>query len=139
MIEKALLIATNAHTGQVDKGGNPYILHPLAVAARVQTIEEKIVAILHDTVEDTSITLDDLLIEGFSKEIVDGVDAMTRRENETYMEFIHRAKNNPIARNVKIADILENMDLSRIPNPTDSDYSRLDRYEKALKILKSEA
>lgn len=135
MLEKSIVIATIAHAGEVDKGGNPYILHPLAVASRVETIEEKIVAHLHDVVEDTTITLQNLRDVGFAEEIVDAVDAMTRRDEETYMEFINRAAENDKARNNKIADIQENMDLSRIPKPSEEDYSRASRYIRALSVL----
>lgn len=134
-LERAIEIATSAHEGQFDKGGNPYILHPLRVMARMQTNVLRIIAVLHDVVEDTEVTLDDLRVEGFSEIEIAGVDAMTRRPGETYREFITRVKLNQEARQVKIADIEENMDLSRIPNYTAQDVRRLVRYREALADL----
>lgn len=137
LLEKAIILASENHKGQKDKGGNPYILLPLAVMNRVHAIDEKIVAALHDVVEDTDITFDDLRHVGFFENIISAIDSLTRRNNETYMEFIIRCNDNSLAKTVKIADIEENMDLSRIPNPTEQDYSRLKRYDKALKLLSS--
>ncbi|MCH1643116.1 GTP pyrophosphokinase [Paenibacillus timonensis] len=135
-IEKAISIALEAHRGQKDKGGNPYILHPLAVMNRVATIEEKIVAVLHDVVEDTEITLDHLRGSGFTEEIVGAIRLLTRSEEDSYEEFILKAAQNTISRNVKIADIEENMNLTRIKEPTEKDYKRLEKYKRALKMLK---
>lgn len=134
-IEKALKIALNAHEGQKDKGGNPYILHPIAVMNNVETIEEKIVAILHDVVEDTDITLEDLKIDNFSTEVIEAIDNLTRKYDESYNNFIKRCKENELSRKVKIADIKENMDLTRIPTPKEQDFKRLKKYEKALALL----
>lgn len=135
ILEKAIQIAVNAHLGQTDKGGSPYILHPLRVMHKLESEDEKIVAVLHDVIEDTDITYDDLLKEGFSHKIFEAVRALTRQDNETYMEFIDRCKGNDLARKVKIQDIYDNLDLSRIKNPTDEDYSRQKRYAKALRLL----
>jgi (p)ppGpp synthase/HD superfamily hydrolase len=134
----AVILACQAHEDQVDKGGNPYILHPLRIAQQMQTSEERIVAMLHDVIEDTDIPLQYLRDEGYSDTIVEAIDALTRRDGETYMDYIRRAKQNPIARKVKIADIKDNMDLSRIPEPTEKDLQRMKRYEKALKVLEEE-
>ncbi|GAV11429.1 GTP pyrophosphokinase [Paenibacillus sp. NAIST15-1] len=131
----AIIIAAKAHLGQVDKGGNPYILHPLRVMDKVQGEEAKIVAVLHDVVEDTYVTAEDLLIIGFSKEILTSIDCLTRKKDESYMEFIRRAKLDLIARQVKIADIEDNMDLSRLKKVTEEDIKRNKKYEKSLKIL----
>ncbi|WP_431785885.1 HD domain-containing protein [Paenibacillus lactis] len=135
MLEKAIQIAVNAHSGQTDKGGSPYILHPLRVMHMMESEDEKIVAVLHDVIEDTDVTYGDLLKEGFSHEVIKAVRALTRQENETYMEFIHRCKKNDLACKVKIQDIYDNLDLSRIENPTDEDYIRQKRYTKALRLL----
>lgn len=136
MIEKAVLIAVNAHKGQVDKGGNPYILHPLRLMFSREDETEKICAVLHDVIEDTDVTLDYLREQGFSKEVLSALDALTRRKDETYEEFIDRIIENKIACNVKLADLNDNMDLSRIKNPTEKDYERLEKYKKAkYKIL----
>ncbi|MFB5759006.1 GTP pyrophosphokinase [Paenibacillus medicaginis] len=135
-LEKAISIAVNAHFGQVDKGGNPYLLHPLRVMRKLYTEDEKIVGVLHDVIEDTDITIDDLKREGFSKEITDAIFALTRQEGESYMGFIHRLKTNELARTIKIVDIEDNIVLSRIPEPTDTDYKRIEKYKKALGELK---
>ncbi|GMK41286.1 hypothetical protein PCCS19_43420 [Paenibacillus sp. CCS19] len=134
-IELAIAIALEAHKDQVDKGGAPYILHPLAVMNRVETLEEKIAAVLHDVVEDSSVTLEQLRAHGFSDEIIDAIGRLTRSQEDSYEAFIEKTKGNWIARNVKIADIKENMNLSRINNPTESDYNRLEKYKNALARL----
>lgn len=134
-IEEAISIALKAHKGQVDKGGNPYILHPLAVMNRVETIEEKIVAVLHDVVEDTEVTIDQLRETGFSEEILEAINLLTRAKEDSYEEFIDKTLKNRIARNVKIADIKENMNLSRIQDPSEQDYMRIEKYKRALERL----
>ncbi|MBU5345848.1 HD domain-containing protein [Paenibacillus lautus] len=131
----AISIALKAHKGQVDKGGNPYILHPLAVMNRVETIEEKIVAVLHDVVEDTEVTIDQLRETGFSEEILEAINLLTKAKEDSYEEFIEKTLKNRIARNVKIADIKENMNLSRIQDPSEQDYMRLEKYKRALERL----
>lgn len=136
-LEKAIIIATKAHEGVIDKGGNPYILHPLRVMIKQTSEECRIVAVLHDVVEDTDISLTDLRNEGFSEDIILAVDALTRRSNESYMEFISRCKQDAMARLVKLADIEDNSDMSRIKNPTQRDYNRLQKYKKAKDELLS--
>ena len=134
-LEKALQISAKAHEDQVDKAGQPYILHPIRVMLRVQTEAERITAVLHDVVEDTEVSLEDLEKAGFSAEILDAVDALTKRREETRLEAAARAVNNPIARVVKIADNAENMDLSRINNPTEKDFARLEEYRAVRDVL----
>lgn len=134
-LEQAIMLATKYHAGQVDKGGNPYILHPLSVMQKVKTIEEKIVALFHDILEDTPATKTDLLNYGYSKEIVLAVVALTRLQGESYGQFIRRLHENPLALSVKIADLTDNMDLSRIESPTESDYARVIKYAKVLKRI----
>lgn len=132
-LEKAIELAARAHAGQVDKAGEPYILHPLRVVMKMETNTERIVAVLHDTYEDTWLTEQHLLAAGFDDEaIFKALDSVTKREGETYMEFIQRAKENSIGRKVKLADLRDNLDIKRIKNPTEQDYKRLDRYNKAL-------
>jgi len=136
VIEKAILIAVNAHRHQVDKGGNPYIFHPLRLMFSREDETEKICAVLHDVIEDTDVTLDYLREQGFSEEVLSALDALTRRKDETYEEFIDRIIENKLACNVKLADLNDNMDISRIKNPTEKDYERLEKYKKAkYKIL----
>ncbi|MDK9581052.1 HD domain-containing protein [Sneathia sanguinegens] len=112
--ELALKIATEAHKGQIDKAGIPYINHPLTVASLVDTEEEKIVALLHDTIEDTNITEQDLLNYGFSNKIVEAVKLLTHNKNVPYMDYVAKIKDNELARKVKIADLTHNSDLSRL-------------------------
>jgi len=132
----ALQIARKAHAGQVDKAGKDYIGHPIRVASRCQSEDARIVALLHDTIEDTDVTPDYLLGEGFPQRIVDGVLAVTRQTGETYDEFIDRAAKNRIGREVKIADLLDNMDITRLDYPlSEKDFERLNRYLKSYKKL----
>ncbi|MEI6515666.1 MAG: HD domain-containing protein [bacterium] len=134
-LEKALALAVSAHTGQTDKVGEPYILHPLRVMMKMRGKAERIVAALHDVVEDSAITLADLRTAGFSEEIIEAVDGLTRRENESYEDYITRASFNPIARKVKIADLEDNMDLRRLNNLEDADRDRMTRYRKTYRLL----
>lgn len=131
MLDKAIQIATMAHQGQTDKAGQPYILHPLRVMFSTKTETERICAVLHDVVEDTHITLNDLKNEGFSEEVLLAIDALTRRDSESYDDYISRVIENRIACYVKLADLSDNMDLSRIANPSQKDHKRIDKYRKA--------
>lgn len=135
MLDKAILIATKSHQGQIDKAGQPYILHPLRVMFSRKNETERICAVLHNVVEDIDITLDYLRSEGFSEEILIALDALTRRESETYDKFIDRIINNNIASHVKLADLCDNMDILRIKNPTKKDYERIEKYRKAAKRI----
>ncbi|WP_412069368.1 HD domain-containing protein [Rubrivirga sp. IMCC43871] len=137
-LERAIAIAAQAHAGQTDKGGAPYILHPLRVMLRLHDADAQIAGVLHDVVEDTDWTLDQLRAEGFSDAVVRAVDHLTRRDDETYPAFVGRAGADPVAARVKVADLEENMDLSRIPEPTDKDRERLARYVRALAMLRPE-
>ncbi|MBT2759944.1 GTP pyrophosphokinase [Paenibacillus sp. ISL-20] len=134
-LEKAIVLATTAHQGQSDKGGHPYILHPLRVMMKMKSEEERIVAVLHDVIEDSGELIDDLVCEGYSTEVCKAIHALTRQKNESYMEFIERCKQNPLASNVKIQDLSDNLDMSRIKNPTKHDYDRQKKYTKALRFL----
>jgi (p)ppGpp synthase/HD superfamily hydrolase len=133
-IELALEIATRAHKNQVDKAGAAYILHPMAVAEKVSGEDEKVVALLHDVIEDTDINEASLRIL-FGDKIADAVLALTRKSGETYMDFIARAKANPLARKVKIADIEHNSDLSRLQNIRQEDLERVEKYKRAKVLL----
>ncbi len=134
-IERAIELAARAHAGQRDKGGQPYILHPLRVMMAVTTDAERIAAVLHDIVEDTSITFDDLVAEGFADDVVDAIRALTKFEGETRELAAKRIVRDPIARAVKLADIADNMDLTRIPVPSERDHARLREYAVARDIL----
>ena len=135
-LERAIEIAVEAHSGVKDKGGAPYILHPLAVMHSLETENEKIVGVLHDVVEDSDWTFDKLAEEGFSSEIVDAVRSVTKSsEDSDYSDFIRRVKRNPIGKKVKIADLKHNMDVTRIPDLSKDDLDRLIKYQAALKSL----
>lgn len=135
---RALEIATQAHAGQTDKAGQPYIDHPIHVAEAMETEDETVVALLHDVVEDSSWTLDDLAKEGFTGEQVEAVAALTHGPGVTYFEYIRSIKQDPLATAVKIADLRHNSDPSRIPNPTHKDMMRLQKYAQALEMLEAE-
>ncbi|MET3209701.1 UNVERIFIED_CONTAM: guanosine-3',5'-bis(diphosphate) 3'-pyrophosphohydrolase [Paenibacillus sp. PvR008] len=136
-LSKAISIAANLHAGQLDKGGNPYILHPLRVMLKMDDNTSMVVAVLHDVLEDTHFSIHDADAEEseFSDEVIGALKAITRKKDESYMEFIRRCKQNELARKVKIADIKDNMDLSRIEDPTEEDVKRNRKYGKALKEL----
>jgi (p)ppGpp synthase/HD superfamily hydrolase len=136
LLEKAIAIAREAHRGQKDKAGAPYILHPLRMMGRMETAQEKIVAVLHDVVEDTTWTLERLQREGFPDEILRALDGVTKGEAESYDDFVQRSGGNLIARRVKVADLEDNMDLRRLETLTNKDFGRLRKYHRAWKQLK---
>jgi hypothetical protein len=134
----AIRIATEAHDGQEDKGGAPYILHPLRVMMAVRDPRERIAAVLHDVAEDCpEWPLERLQEQPFSGAVCDALDALTRRRGEDYWTFIDRCGADPIARVVKLADLKDNQDLSRIKRPTEQDWDRMHKYAKASSILLS--
>lgn len=136
LVKLAYEICAAAHAGQVDKADMPYHLHPERVAARCSTDAETIVALLHDTIEDTDITPEYLLNKGFPQYIVDGVISVTKRDGESYEDFVARAKQNPIGRMVKIHDLEDNMDIRRLTDIDDKAFERLRKYLKAYHFLK---
>ncbi|MFK2341608.1 GTP pyrophosphokinase [Bacteroides fragilis] len=136
LLEKAFQIAIDAHKGQTDKAGAPYISHPIRVSNRCSTDDERIVALLHDTIEDTEVTAEYLLMEGFPRNIVDAILSVTRNEDENYEDFIKRSRLNPIGRQVKLHDLEDNMDITRLNELTEKDLYRLNKYIKAYKYLK---
>lgn len=133
---RAVMVAAEAHLGQVDKGGAPYIDHPLRVMSGARTSDERMTALLHDVVEDSPWTLEALRREGFPARVISALDHLTRRGGEDYAEFIERASRDPIARAVKLLDLQDNMDLDRIAEPTDRDRARVARYQKAIARLR---
>lgn len=135
MLNKAIAIAAEAHDGQVDKGGNPYILHPLRVMMNCKSEAAKICAVLHDVIEDTKVTFEDLKSLGFSDEIVNALDCLTKRGGESYDDFISRVLPNELACQVKLADLMDNMDLTRIQNPCEKDEVRIQRYKLAAERI----
>ncbi|AKJ99327.1 MULTISPECIES: HD domain-containing protein [Pseudomonas] len=138
-LERAISISALAHEGQADKGGAPYILHPLKVMLRLSGDEERIVAVLHDVVEDTAVTLADLRDAGFSEATLNAIDSLTKRDGETYQAFIERAARDPMARRVKLADLAENSDLSRLGTPSQKDLERIAKYREAIDYLATQA
>ena len=129
MYARALQIAHKAHKGQTrDDGKTPYIVHPIRVSQQFDTEEEKIIAVLHDVVEDTDVTLAELK-KHFPWMVTEEIDALTRREGETHFDYIRRIKNNDIATVIKIADIIDNLSDTTPPS------SMIDRYMKSLDIL----
>ncbi|MGL4283099.1 hypothetical protein [Eubacterium aggregans] len=135
-LKQAQFIAQQAHNGQKDKGGQPYISHPQAVAAGVEDTEAKIVAWLHDICEDSDWEIEDLRRDGFPEKILEALDILTKPDGQKYEDYIARVKHNPLARRVKQSDLAHNMDLSRIPNPTEKDFKRFEKYKKAMEQLK---
>lgn len=133
LIKRAFDIAYAKHRGQLDKGGVKYINHPVYVSSHMHTVEEKVVALLHDVVEDTDTDLGEL--SEFGPRVLDALDAITRRPGEDYFDYILRVKENPIARAVKIEDLRHNMRMDRIPDPTERDFARVNKYHTALGIL----
>lgn len=138
LLALAIAIATKAHDGQFDKAGKPYISHPLTVMAQMDNLESKIVAVLHDAIEDSDLKITDLVQQGFPAFIIEAIAAITKQKDEPYEDYILRVKSNAIARKVKIADVTHNMDLSRIANPTAKDFQRLEKYKQILDQLKQD-
>jgi len=135
-LDKAILIAAQAHQGQKDRYGATYTLHPIRVMMQCETETEMIVAILHDVIEKTERTSEQLREQGFNEDIIEAVDLLTRRDSQPYMEYIDRLKGNPIARKVKIADIEDNMNPKRMDSLSDKNFEKLARLHKAWLILK---
>lgn len=135
MLEKAIEIAVEAHRGQLDKAGKIYILHPMRVMLRGRNETEMIVGILHDTVEDTPITIDMLKLEGFSDEVLTAIECVTKHKGEDYGDFIDRVLTNPLATQIKLYDMEDNLNRDRIPYPTPKDEARFAKYEKYHKVI----
>ena len=131
----ALRIAIEAHKGQKDKSGRDYVMHPIRVAERCKNPMAKIVALLHDTIEDPDVTVGHLKTWGFPEEIIKGVLSVTKRKGETYEGFVQRAAQNPLGREVKLADLEDNMDIRRLEDIADEDVVRLRKYLKAWQYL----
>ena len=133
-IEAARALATAAHAGQVDKAGLPYITHPERVASRLESPAARVVGWLHDTVEDTDVTLSDIEAR-FGPETAAAVDAVSRRPGEAWEDYLKRVKADPVARQVKISDLIDNSNLTRIPRVTLRDVERQAKYNRALREL----
>lgn len=133
--KKAMRLCYDAHKNQVDKSGIPYIFHPIHLAEQMQNEETTIVALLHDVVEDSSYTFEDLESMGFSERILTAVKLLTREPGVPYMEYIAKIKENPIARTVKLAVLAHNSDLSRLQKTGEKVLARVRKYEQAIRIL----
>lgn len=137
MTKKALCIAYKAHEGQVDKTGVPYIFHPFHLAESMTDENSTIVALLHDVIEDTDWTIDDLEKEGFNEDILTALKLMTHNPAEPYMDYISRLSTCPVARQVKLADLYHNSDQTRVENPDEKMLKRWEKYDRAIQLLKS--
>ena len=136
--KRAMKLCYEAHKGQVDKTGVPYVFHPFHVAEQMTDEATTIVALLHDVVEDTDYTLEDIAALGFGKEVVDAVALMTHEDDVPYLEYVARLKDNPLARAVKLADLAHNSDLSRLGEIDDETRRRLEKYSQARALLVAE-
>lgn len=134
-LERAIALAVDAHAGQTDKAGATYIRHPLRVMRQMETPQERVVAVLHDVIEDTEYT-PAMIEDEFDEEIRDAVEALTKRDGESYSDFVERAAANDLARKVKIADIEDNMDLTRLSEVSEKTVERQVKYHKARQQLR---
>lgn len=137
LLEKALALALDAHKGQVDKAGKPYILHPVRLMLALETEDEMAAALLHDVLEDSDYTAEDLKAEGIPEKVIQIVEYLTRAEGESYDDFIRRVSGNRLATRVKMKDLEDNMNLLRIDTIKKKDLERIERYHRALKDLRS--
>ena len=138
MLGKMIVIATNAHDGQFDRGGRPYILHPLAVMQMLKTDDEELqcIAVGHDVIEDTKVTYSELIEAGISQRVIDGIRALTKVPGETYDEYKARVLANPDARKVKKQDLRHNTDIRRLRGVSEKDFDRIAKYHRFyLEIL----
>ncbi len=136
LLEQAIVLAVESHAGQVDKAERPYILHPLYLMLQMETEEEMITAVLHDIIEDTTITLAQLRQMGFPETVLAALELLTHKTAETpYEEYIAAIKTNPLACKVKLTDLSHNMDIRRLPTVTLKDWGRLEKYRRAWELL----
>ncbi|BCZ46284.1 hypothetical protein psyc5s11_23510 [Clostridium gelidum] len=137
LLERAIKLAKKYHEGQFDKGGSPYIEHPLRVMAGVESIEEKILAVLHDVLEDCDVSREQLIDEGIPEYLVEKLEILCKGKNEKYFDYIDRIKADELTINVKLSDLKDNMNLKRLKEVTEKDLKRLEKYKKAKEILES--
>ncbi len=136
-LERAIAIAAVAHEGQQDGGGAPYILHSLRLMLSANTVDERIVAVLHDTVENAGWSLQRLRQEGFSDAVIIALDSLTPHLDESFDSLIQRAAANPIARKVKLADLIDNLKLNRLTKVTEHDLARMEEYRQGINLLQN--
>lgn len=137
MTKRALKLSFEAHREQIDKSDMPYVFHPFHLAEQMTDEDTTVVALLHDVVEDTDYTLEDLRQMGFSEKVLEAIALMTHAPDVPYMEYVARLKVNPIARAVKLADLRHNSDMSRFDVITPYDLVRAEKYRKAIELLES--
>ena len=135
MLNKAIEIAAKAHQGQFDKCGEPYILHPIRVMLSTKTDLERICAVMHDVIEDSFLSFDELRKEGFSEEVIEIIDCLSRRVGEDYSDYISRVLTNEVACKIKLADLNDNMDPTRIQCHTEKDMARIERYKSSKRRI----
>ena len=135
MTKAALKLCSEAHKAQQDKSGIPYVFHPFHLAEQMKDEESTIAALLHDVVEDTPYTIDDLRDKGYDYRILEVISVMTHDESVPYMEYILKIKQNAIAKAVKLADLKHNSDLTRLDTITEKDLKRVEKYRAAIVIL----
>ncbi len=136
--KRAMLLALDAHKGQYDKGGLPYIMHPLHVAESMETEDECVVALLHDVLEDTEITVLDLQEWGITDRQIEALKLLCHDESVPYLEYVLKLRSNPIAEKVKIADLRHNADLTRLTEASEEDRKRAEKYKQALQLLQAD-
>lgn len=137
LLERAIKLAQKYHEGQFDKGGQPYIDHPLRVMNGVESIDEKVVAVLHDVLEDCDVSKEKLIEEGIPYYLVEKLEILCKGKNENYFDYIERIKVDPLAIKVKLSDLKDNMNLERLKEVTEKDIKRLEKYKKAKEILEA--
>jgi len=135
LTKKALSLCFEAHKNQLDKSGMPYVFHPFHLAEQMETEETVVVALLHDLVEDTDYTIDDLKAMGFPQNVTDAIALMTHAPEVDYMDYVAGIKTNPIAKTVKLADLRHNSDTARLDKVTEKDLKRAKKYAEAIKFL----
>ena len=135
LTKKALSLCFDAHKGQVDKSGLPYVFHPFHLAMEMTDELSTVVALLHDVIEDSNYTLQDLENMGFPPAVLEAISLMTHQEGVPYMEYVASIKTNPLARVVKMADLRHNSNIARVDNPTEKDYARVEKYRQAMALL----
>ncbi len=138
LTKKAIKLCFEAHKDQLDKSGLPYVTHPLHLAEQMPDETTTVVALLHDVVEDTAFTMEDIAAAGFPKAVTEALALLTHEASVPYMEYVAALKYNPVAKCVKLADLRHNSDLSRLDSPTEKDMARIQKYRKALALLEGE-
>ena len=139
LTKKAMKLCFDAHQHQVDKSGMPYVFHPMIVAERMTSELTTTVALLHDVVEDTDYTLEDLRAMGYPEEVISALSLLTHAPSVPYMDYVKEIAKNPIAREVKLGDLRHNSDIARLSKVTEKDLSRVEKYRKAIEYLESVA